>query len=111
MLADWTSDELTEIGDAEELDLASRRDDGTLHRPARMWVARIGDDLYVRFVNGCSGAWYLRVARVVPRRLIQRDAETPSHLTRQAPSSVDRGTRGSHGVTPLDLDTVTRSSL
>ncbi|MEV1171703.1 hypothetical protein [Nonomuraea sp. NPDC049784] len=33
-MAAWTSDELTAIGDAEELDLASRRDDGTLRRPA-----------------------------------------------------------------------------
>ncbi|MGP3962308.1 DUF2255 family protein [Nonomuraea sp. 3N208] len=54
----WTSDELTAIGDAEELDLASRRDDGTLRRPVTMWVVRVGDDLYVRSMNGRSGAWY-----------------------------------------------------
>ncbi|GAA3612413.1 DUF2255 family protein [Nonomuraea rosea] len=54
----WTSDELATIGDAEELDLASRRADGTLRRPVTMWVVRVGDDLYVRCMNGRAGAWY-----------------------------------------------------
>ncbi|TMR93957.1 DUF2255 family protein, partial [Nonomuraea basaltis] len=54
----WTSDELTAIGDAEELDLASRPADGTLRRPVTMWVVRAGDALYVRCMNGRSGAWY-----------------------------------------------------
>ncbi|TMR21480.1 DUF2255 family protein [Nonomuraea turkmeniaca] len=57
-MATWTNDELTAIGDAEELDLASRRDDGILRRPVTMWVVRVGDDLYVRCMNGRSGAWY-----------------------------------------------------
>ncbi|MEV4245693.1 DUF2255 family protein [Streptosporangium canum] len=57
-MAEWTGDELTAIGDAEELDLASRRDNGTLRRPVTMWVVRAGDDLYVRSMNGRSGAWY-----------------------------------------------------
>ncbi|MGV9774105.1 DUF2255 family protein [Streptosporangium sp. NPDC003464] len=57
-MAAWTSDELAAIGDAEELDLASRRDDGTLRRPVTMWAVRVGDDLYVRSMNGRSGAWY-----------------------------------------------------
>ncbi|WP_336211613.1 DUF2255 family protein [Nonomuraea sp. LPB2021202275-12-8] len=57
-MATWTSDELTAVGDAEELDLASRRDDGTLRDPVTMWVVRIGDDLYVRCMNGRAGAWY-----------------------------------------------------
>ncbi|MET7335850.1 DUF2255 family protein [Nonomuraea sp. NPDC005650] len=58
-MAAWTSDELTAIGEAEELDLASRRADGSLRRPVTMWVVRVGDDLYVRCMNGRAGAWYL----------------------------------------------------
>jgi len=57
-MATWTNDELTAIGETEELDLVSRRDDGTLRRPVTMWVVRVGDDLYVRCMNGRSGAWY-----------------------------------------------------
>ncbi len=54
----WTSDELNKIGTAEELQLASLRRDGTLRKPVTIWVVRLGDDLYVRCVNGRSGAWF-----------------------------------------------------
>jgi hypothetical protein len=55
----WTTDELTRIGAADELELASIRGDGTLRRPVTIWVVRHGDDLYVRSVNGPSAAWLL----------------------------------------------------
>jgi len=54
----WTSQELTKIGTAEELKIASLRRDGTLRKPVTIWVVRLGDDLYVRSVNGRSGAWF-----------------------------------------------------
>jgi hypothetical protein len=54
----WTSHELTQIGNAEELEIQSLRRDGTLRRPVTIWVVRLGDDLYVRSVNGPSGAWF-----------------------------------------------------
>ncbi|MGA2111285.1 MAG: DUF2255 family protein [Anaerolineales bacterium] len=54
----WTSDELTKIGTAEELGIASLRRDGTLRNPVTIWVVRHGDDLYVRSVNGRNGAWF-----------------------------------------------------
>ena len=39
----WTSDELTKIGTAEELRIASLRRDGTLRKPVIIWVVRVGD--------------------------------------------------------------------
>ena len=54
----WTSDELNKIGTAEELQLASLRRDGTLRKPVIMWVVRVGDDLFVRSVNGRGSAWF-----------------------------------------------------
>ncbi len=54
----WTDDELNKIGTAEELQLASLRYDGTLRRKVIIWVVRVGDDLYVRCVNGREGAWF-----------------------------------------------------
>jgi hypothetical protein len=54
-------DELgTTIGETDELQLASRRSDGTLRRPTTMWVVAHDDDLYVRSVNGPDGTWYRR---------------------------------------------------
>ena len=54
----WTSEELNKIGQAEELQIASLRRDGTLRKPVTIWVVRLGDDLYVRSVNGRNGAWF-----------------------------------------------------
>jgi hypothetical protein len=54
----WTSDELTKIGTADEMRLASVRGDGTLRNPVTIWVIRLGDDLYVRSVNGRDAAWF-----------------------------------------------------
>jgi hypothetical protein len=54
----WTSDELNRIGDAEELEIASVRRDGTLRQPVTIWVVRHGDDLYVRSVNGRTSSWF-----------------------------------------------------
>ncbi len=54
----WTNDELNRIGKAEELQLASRRGDGTLRNSVTIWVVRLGDDLYVRSVNGRTSAWF-----------------------------------------------------
>jgi hypothetical protein len=58
LMTGWTSDELTKIGTAEELEIASQRDDGTLRKPTTIWVVRVGDDLYVRSVNGRGSAWF-----------------------------------------------------
>ena len=54
----WTSDELTKIEHADELEIASVRRDGTLRNPVTVWVVRHGDDLYVRSVNGRAGSWF-----------------------------------------------------
>jgi hypothetical protein len=54
----WTSDELNKIGPAEELQITSIRRDGTLRKPVTIWVIRLGDELYVRSVNGRSSAWF-----------------------------------------------------
>ena len=54
----WTRDELNKIGTAEELEIASLRRDGTLRKPTTIWVVRVGDDLYVRSVNGRTSAWF-----------------------------------------------------
>jgi hypothetical protein len=54
----WTSDELTKIEAADELQIATRRSDGTLRNPVIIWVVRYGDDLYVRSVNGRTASWF-----------------------------------------------------
>jgi hypothetical protein len=54
----WTSEELDKIGTAEELQIASLRRDDTLRNRVIIWVVRVGDDLYIRSVNGRTSAWF-----------------------------------------------------
>ncbi|TMK46457.1 MAG: DUF2255 family protein [Actinobacteria bacterium] len=54
----WTSEELSKIEAADELEVESLRGDGRLRPPTTIWVVRLGDDLYVRSVNGRTAAWF-----------------------------------------------------
>ena len=57
-MSGWTPGELARIAQADELDLASQRRDGSLRDPVTMWVVRDGEDLYVRSMHGRAGAWF-----------------------------------------------------
>lgn len=62
-MSSWTASELTRVGDAEELDLASQRGDGSLGNYTTMWVVRVGDALYVRSYKGRESGWFRGVLR------------------------------------------------
>lgn len=57
----WTIDELKKVGAANELQIASLRQNSTLRNRVTIWVVRVGDDLYVRSYNGPDGTWYRRL--------------------------------------------------
>jgi len=71
----WTSDELSRIGTAEELEISSRRRDGTLRAPVTIWVVRHGDELYVRSVNGRGSSWFRGVETLHEARIIAGGVE------------------------------------
>ena len=54
----WTSSELATIDRATEIQVATRRADGSPRTARIVWVVRHGDALYVRSVNGVDAAWY-----------------------------------------------------
>jgi hypothetical protein len=59
----WTEQELTTIGQAEELKISTRRGDGTLRRYVTIWVVRTGDNLYVRSAYGAENPWFARARK------------------------------------------------
>ncbi|MEK8144596.1 DUF2255 family protein [Streptomyces sp. M10(2022)] len=77
----WNGSDLDRIGAAEELDLQSERDDGTLRAPVTMWVVRAGDDIYIRSVKGADGPWY-RGRRPATRARRSRRGPAGSDLPR-----------------------------
>lgn len=56
----WAADELTRIGKADELQITSRRRDGSLRPFVTIWVVRSGDELYVRSAYGYENGWFQR---------------------------------------------------
>ena len=61
-MSDWTADELTRVGQAEELKVSSTRADGTLRPYVTIWVVRAGDDIYIRSAYGSDNPWFVRAA-------------------------------------------------
>ncbi len=58
-MTDWTAEELAGF-EADELDLASRRPDGSLRPFVTIWGVRLGNDLYVRSAHGPDNPWFRR---------------------------------------------------
>lgn len=59
-MSTWTDDELSRIGGAEELEVASERADGSLRPFVTIWTVRVGDDVYVRSAYGRDNGWFRR---------------------------------------------------
>lgn len=56
----WTAEELDRVGAADELQIASRRADGSLRPFVTIWVVRVGDELFVRSAYGPGNPWFRR---------------------------------------------------
>jgi hypothetical protein len=61
-MTSWSPDQLDRIDAEDELRIASYRADGTLRAYKRIWVVRVGDELYIRSVNGRGADWFRHVA-------------------------------------------------
>lgn len=59
-MSEWSAEQLDRIARAEELQIASRRSDGTLRPVVTIWVVRVGDALYVRSAYGATNPWFRR---------------------------------------------------
>jgi hypothetical protein len=93
--ATWTDDELRRVGAATELQVASRRRDGSLRPYVTIWTVRAGDHLYVRSAYGTGNPWFRRATASGAGRIradgIERDVTfTPaSELDAATQAAVD----------------------
>ena len=58
MTTGWSSEQLERIGSADELQIATRRADGTLRRWVPIWVVCVGDQVYVRTWYRRDNGWF-----------------------------------------------------
>jgi hypothetical protein len=82
----WDGDALARLDGTEELELASRLEDGALSAFTTMWVVRAHDAAYVRSARGPDGAWYRRALQYGVGRVraggVEQDVTfvpTPAH--------------------------------
>jgi hypothetical protein len=60
MSSTWTDDELREVDGATELQVASRRPDGSLRPFVTIWGVRSGPEIYIRSAYGPQNGWFRR---------------------------------------------------
>jgi hypothetical protein len=75
MSSTWTDEELSRIGGATELQVASRRTDGTLRPYVTIWGVRSGPDVYIRSAYGPQNGWFRRAAKSGSGRIRARGIE------------------------------------
>jgi hypothetical protein len=96
----WTKSELDKIARAEELEITTRRRDGTLRDPVTVWIVRVGEDLYVRSVKGRAGAWFRAAVACHQGRVkaggVQRDV-TFVEASDAPNDEIDRAYRAKYG--------------
>ena len=103
----WTSEELDQIGSADELRIAPVRGGRTVGRSVPIWVVRVGENLYIRSWRGASGAWF-RAARAsraahVCAGGVERDVEVLDAEER-ASDAVDAAYRLKYGRYPTYVE-------
>lgn len=59
----WTGNELSRIGGATELRIASQRTDGTLRPFVTIWHATLDGELYIRSAHGPDNGWFRRAVQ------------------------------------------------
>lgn len=95
-MSSWTADELSRVGAAEELDLASRRPDGSLRRFVTIWAVRAGGDLYVRSAYGWDNPWFQRALKAGQGRIRAAGVERDVDFEQPGPDVADEVTAAYH---------------
>jgi len=97
----WGKDELERVGRETELEIASRRPDGSLRPYVTIWTVRADDDIYVRSAHGYDNPWFQRALESGEGRIraggVERDVtfeqpgpETAGAVTAEYHAKYDR---------------------
>jgi hypothetical protein len=72
----WTPEQLQQIDSSRELEIASKRTDGTLRQWLPIWVVRVGDQVYVRTWYRRTTGWFGHVVTTQQARVRVPHLET-----------------------------------
>ena len=92
----WTEDELDRIGRATELQISSRRLDGSLRPFVTIWAVRSGDAIYVRSAYGWNNGWFQRALTAQQGRIQAGGVERDVSFVLPAANEADPVTSAYH---------------
>ena len=95
-MSGWSAQELEALAGAEELDIASRRPDGTLRPYVTIWAVRLGDGVYVRSAHGPENPWFVRAKAAGEGRIRSGGVERDARFTTPGPEVADDVTARIH---------------
>ena len=82
----WTGDDLARVGGADELEISSRRPDGTDRPFVTIWAVRVGGELYIRSAHGPDNLWFRRAVRAGTGRIRSGGVDRSVCFTRIDPA-------------------------
>jgi hypothetical protein len=92
----WGREELERIGRATELQIASRRSDGSLRPYVTIWAVRSGSDVYIRSAYGPNNGWYRRAKASGEGRIRAGGVERDISIEEAGPDTADAVTAAYH---------------
>jgi hypothetical protein len=92
----WGREELERIGRATELQIASRRSDGSLRPYVTIWAVRSGGDVYIRSEYGPNNGWYRRAKASGEGRIRAGGVERDISIEEAEPDTADAVTAAYH---------------
>lgn len=84
----------------EEVEVVTRRRDGTLRRPRIIWDVAVGDRVFIRSTNGPEADWYRWALATGRGQLVARGTVYDVRFVRAAPAdlaAVDAAYRATYG--------------
>jgi hypothetical protein len=87
--ASWSADELSRVGGADELELSTRRPDGSLRPFVTIWAVQVEDAVYVRSAYGADNPWFRRALVGGTGRVRAGGVERDVTFTRLATDAAD----------------------
>jgi hypothetical protein len=92
----WTPDDLARVSRATELELTSRRPDGSLRPYVTIWVVGAADCLYVRSAYGWNNGWFQRALKSGEGRIRAAGVERDVAFEQPDPDVADTVTAAYH---------------
>lgn len=57
-MSTWNPEDVAALTSPQEVQVATRRGDGTLRRPRTIWIVGAGDRVFIRSTNGRGADWF-----------------------------------------------------